>query len=108
MPEHTIRLGQLKKRILQQRGVELQRHTRKPILKEEVPSMFVKTPAMRLIEMKFNILIEKDIYIGSLNEVEKRYQYTVERSTISKWRKYFNSAILKSKGVNYDQPAHKR
>ena len=51
-------------------------------------------PKMKYIESKYGVKIKNDIFIGSINDVCSRYQWEVDRSTISRWRKYLRMFIL--------------
>lgn len=55
---------------------------------------FPKTSLMRLIETKYNILLKMDIYKGSINDVCSRYEWQVDRSTISRWRKIIRRYLI--------------
>lgn len=46
-----------------------------------------KTTAMRLIEIQFHVKLEEVLLSGSLNELVRRFDNQIERSTLSKWRK---------------------
>lgn len=77
--------SKIKKRILKQRGVELEKHTRKPITYDDLPSLYPKTRLMKYIELKFNDKLENLIFVGTIYEVEKRLG--IDATTVSKWRK---------------------
>lgn len=54
----------------------------------------VKTPLMKYIEGKYNILLKQDIYRGSITDVQSRYGWEVDRATISRWRKYIRRFLI--------------
>lgn len=53
-------------------------------------------PKMKYIEAKYNVKIKIDIFIGSLNDVCMRYRWEVDRSTISRWRKYMRQFLMEA------------
>jgi len=55
---------------------------------DEQPDIFHKTSTMKLIEYKYHIKIENEIFLGSLMDVVRRFNYDIDKSTVSKWRKY--------------------
>lgn len=78
----------LRRKILKERGIVLEKHTRKPLpppTPDEIPRDFKKTPLMRLLELKHSDSIENLILIGSIYTIAKRLQ--TDPTTISKWRK---------------------
>ena len=75
----------LRRKILKSRGVELEKHTRKPITYDELPSRFRKSRLMKYIELKNNNKLENLIFKGTIYEVASKLG--VDASTISKWRK---------------------
>ena len=83
--------SKIRKNILKQRGVELAKHTRKPITVDDLPSSFRKTSLMRYIELKHSAHLEDLIMQGNIYELGK--QLGVSASTISKWRKAINEAF---------------
>lgn len=82
--------SKIKKRILKQRGVELEKHTRKPITYDDLPSLYPKTQLMKYVELKFNDRLENIIFDGTIYELEKKLG--VDATTISKWRKIISEA----------------
>lgn len=58
---------------------------------------FPKTDLMQYIETKYNVLLKLDIYRGSLNEAWSRYGGEVDRTTISRWRKYIRRFLIDHK-----------
>ena len=87
------RPSDIRKRILKQRGVELKKHTRKPVHVAELPSPYHKTRLMQLVEHQQGQRLEFLIYTGTIYDVEKRLG--VDASTISKWRKLIDAAFFK-------------
>ena len=81
-------LAELRRRILKQKDVTPAKHTRKMLSFEEQPDDYPKTSTMKYIELKYRVRLEKEIYTGSLNDVCKRFNYEIDRSTISRWRKH--------------------
>ena len=79
----------IRRRILKERGVKLDKHTRKPrpSVAEELSSSFRKTTTMKYLEIKHHAPIEQLIFEGSIYKVGRRLG--VNPSTISKWRKAF-------------------
>jgi hypothetical protein len=90
-----MRPSDIRKRLLKQRGVELKKHSRKPILITDVPVPFKKSSLMQLIEFQFKATIESLIEKGTIYELEKRLG--VDATTISKWRKL----IAEARGKEY-------
>ena len=92
----------LRKRILKDRGLvpPKQKKIKVPIehepedltLIENIPLM----PKMKYIEAKYGIKVRIDIFIGSINDVCSRYKWEVDRSTISRWRKYIRRFLIES------------
>ena len=80
----------LRRKILKQRGVELQKFTATPISIDELPAPFHKTPMMRLLEVKHKDKIQNLISGGTLAEVAKKLK--IDPTTASKWRKIIRLA----------------
>ena len=59
---------------------------------ENVPLL----PKMKYIEVKYNVKVRIDIFIGSINDVCSRYQWEIDRSTISRWRKYMKRFLMEA------------
>lgn len=57
---------------------------------ENVPLL----PKMKYIEAKYGVKVRLDIFQGSLNEVVRRYNWEIDRSTVSRWRKYMRQYIV--------------
>lgn len=77
--------SKIKKKILKQRGVVFEKHTRKPITHDDLPSPYHKTQLMKYVELKFSDRLENIISDGTIYEVGKRLG--INYSTVSKWRK---------------------
>ena len=84
------RPSDIRKRILKQRGVELKRLSRKPVLIADLPAPYPKTALMKLIELRHRDKLDNLIFTGTIYEVEKRLG--VDATTISKWRKLIEQA----------------
>lgn len=81
-----------RRKILKDRGIELAKHTRKPVPIDQLPSPFPKTRLMQLIELRHNTRLENLIYKGTIYDVEKALG--VDASTISKWRRIIDAAFF--------------
>ena len=55
---------------------------------------FPKTPLMKYIEIKYNVLLKQDIYRGSINDTCSRYGWEVDRASISRWRKIIRRYLI--------------
>ena len=53
-------------------------------------------PKMKFIEAKYGVKVKEDVFIGSLNDVVRRYNWNVDRSTISRWRKYLKRFLMEA------------
>ena len=76
--------SKIRKEILKQRGVELKKHTRKPVSIDKLPTPYKKTRLMQLVELRHSKRLEELIFTGTIYEVEKRLE--VDATTVSKWR----------------------
>ena len=56
---------------------------------------YPKSALMKYIESKYNIILKLDIYRGSINDVCSRYNWEVDRATISRWRKHIRRFLIK-------------
>lgn len=83
-------LAKIRRRILEKRGVQLDKFTRTPLPYHETDSEFGKTPLMRFLELKFSIRIEKLLSEGTIYEAAKRLG--IDATTVSKWRKRIREA----------------
>jgi len=97
----ATKTSKLRKQILKQRGVELEKHTRKPITYDDVPSPYHKTQLMRYIELKFNDKLENIIFSDSIYKLEKKLG--IDSTTISKWRKIISNAKDKEFWKQFEQ-----
>ena len=86
MPKITLR-----RRILTKRGIELEKHTRRPKPIDEVAAPYHKTNLMKYMELKHKTHIHKLIRGGTIYEVGKRLG--LNPSTISKWRKQIKEQL---------------
>ena len=76
----------IRNKILQQRGVETEPGTRKPIPYADLPTSFHKSTLMKLVETR---------KVGRIEDLLWRYKtidetavyLDIDRSTVSKWRK---------------------
>lgn len=96
MTNQEISISTLRKRIIKKRGivppkleVDVTEHE-EDWLHQEIPM----TPKMQYIELKYNVKLRIDIFKGSLNDVGSRYNWEVDRSTISRWRKHISQYIM--------------
>lgn len=76
--------SELRRRILKGRGVELAKHTRKPVTYDDLPAPYRKTRLMKYIELKFGDKLENLIFDGTIYSLEKKLG--IDATTISKWR----------------------
>ena len=81
-------LAKLRRQMLQRKGVTPAKHTRKLLTFEEQPDPYPKTSKMRYIELRYHLRLEDIIFKGSLQQVCARIGYSVNRSTILRWRRY--------------------
>lgn len=86
----TTSSASIRKKILKQRGVELAKHTRRPMTYDERPSLIVKTQLMKYIELKYGDTLENLISNGTVRATAKRLH--IDYSTVSKWRKLIEEA----------------
>ena len=87
-----MRSSTLRKRILKQRGVELEKHTRSQVSIADSSAPFSKTALMKMLELKFGEHIERLLEGGTIYEAANRLG--VNASTVSKWRKLINEAFF--------------
>lgn len=85
---------QLRSSILKQGGVITAPMTKKLIHPASLKDTIRKTKGMKLIEYKYSIHIEEEVFTCSLSELAHRYR-EIDRSTFSRWRKYFRKYLLK-------------
>lgn len=94
----TQSIADLRRRILNRRDIKLEKHTRKPLLFEQVPDEFHKTPKMKYLELKYHLRLEHTLHKGSLLDICKLFHWEVDRSTVSRWRKYIRNIIVVTEG----------
>jgi len=82
--------SKIRKRILRQRGVELEKHTRKPVTYDDLPSIYPKTRLMKYIELKFGDRLENIIFTDTIYALEKKLG--IDATTVSKWRRIISEA----------------
>lgn len=82
--------SKIRKRILKQRGVELEKHTRKPVTYDDLPSLYSKTRLMKYIELKFGDRLENIIFTDTIYALEKKLG--IDATTVSKWRRVISDA----------------
>ena len=93
---------QLRQRIMKERGLIPPKpgKVKLPILQpgEDITTMenVPLLPKMKYIEAKYKVKIKTDIFIGSINDVCSRYGWEVDRSTISRWRKYMKRFLMEA------------
>ncbi len=101
----TTPIRQLRRRILKRAGVVPEPGTKRMVPVDELPDIVPKTDRMRLLESRHNIKIEHILFNGSLNDVRKRLNWEVDRSTISKWRKMFRRYLgIPARRAKVEQP----
>ena len=90
----TTNLGDIRRRIKKQRGIEFKKLSRKPasaVSLKSFPSTYKKSNLMKLTELRLGKPLDKIIFTGTIYELEK--ELGVDASTISKWRKLINEAL---------------
>lgn len=92
--------AKIRKEILRKRGVQMEKHTRKPISVEELPTPYKKTSLMKLLELKMGIPLEQFIFTGTIYEAEKKLN--IDATTISKWRTLITDARDKEFFAQFD------
>ena len=99
MPKGEVAIIKLRHQIMKERGLipPKQKKIKLPLIQpdidpfaEEIPLL----PKMKYIEAKYNVKVKTDVFIGSLNDVCQRYHWDVDRSTISRWRKYLKRYLI--------------
>ena len=88
-------ISSIRKRILSRTGKPPAPATKKMVVPASLPDAFYKTKAMKMLEYKYGIRLESVILDLSLTELESRFP-EMERSTFSKWRKYFRIKLGES------------
>jgi hypothetical protein len=83
-------IRKLRRKILERHRLAPEPATKKLVNPATLPSVFKKTPTMKMLEYKYHILLEDFIFQGSLNDAAKTFASdNIDRATISKWRKLF-------------------
>ncbi len=83
--------AKLRRQILNGRGVQPAKRTKKLQTVDEQPDSFPKTDRMKHLEYKYHIKLEVVLFDGSLDEVVRFLNNEVDRSTISKWRARYHN-----------------
>jgi hypothetical protein len=87
-------LSKLQRKILQGRGIgKLTPGTKQPVLTEDMPDEYLKTPKMKYFESRFKCRIEKIIFKGSLSDAVRYFRDEVDRATVSRWRKHIRQYL---------------
>ena len=92
----------LRHQILKERGLipPTPKRIKLPIIypEQDITTMeeFPMLPKMKYIEVKYKVKIKIDIFIGSINDVCSRYKWEIDRSTISRWRKYMKRFLMEA------------
>ena len=97
-----IAISKLRHQIMKERGlvppkpkrikIPIEHEPEDLTLIENIPLL----PKMKYIESKYNIRVRTDVFIGSINDVCQRYHWEVDRSTISRWRKYLKRFLMEA------------
>lgn len=93
----TTSTRKLREQILREHGLAPRHKKSSPttaLSYDELSVDFHKTPLMHYIEEHFGVTLKVDIYKGSLNEVCSRYNWEVNRSTVSRWRRYIRRYLI--------------
>ena len=95
-----ISITKLRHKIMKERGmlppkpkkikVPVEREEEDLTTMENIPLL----PKMLYIQEKYKVRVVFDIFVGSLTDVCIRYHWEIDRSTISRWRKYMRQFIL--------------
>jgi hypothetical protein len=93
--------AKIRRKILRERGVCLEKHTRKPLTIDQQPTPYQKSNLMKLIELKHQESIENLIFKGTIYEVGKKLG--VSPSAISKWRTLISKAKEKEFWSNFKE-----
>jgi len=94
--------NKLRDEILQKRGVEFQKHTRKTVSILDKPVPFKKTNTMTMLELRFKKPIESIIFTkDTIYELEKKL--SIDATTISKWRTLIRKARDKEFWDNFNK-----
>lgn len=85
----SISTSKLKKKLLRDRGVVLEKHTRNLITYADLPAPYKKSSLMKFIEAKYKDRVENLIFDGTLTDVA--HNLGIDFTTVSKWRKIIRS-----------------
>lgn len=88
-------ITKLRKQILEARGVTPEPKTKRLLKPEELPDLYPKTPQMKLIELRYKVRLEQVIFKGSLLDICKQFNWEIDKSTVSRWRKHIRHYIGK-------------
>jgi len=97
-----VSTDKLRQRILKERGLipPKPKKVKLPIIQPEPDITITENipllPKMKYIEAKYNIKVKTDIFIGSINDVCSRYGWEIDRSTISRWRRYLKRFLMEA------------
>ena len=86
--EKKVPITKLRQRILNNRGIVFDKHTKTPVPLSDLPDEYPKTSKMKYFESKYSCKIERVILSGSLTDAVLFFNFEVDRSTISRWRKH--------------------
>lgn len=81
--------ARLRRQILNHKGVQPAKRTKRLQTVDEQPDSFPKTAKMKMLEYKYRIKLEFILWDGSLDDVVRFLNNEVDRATISKWRKRY-------------------
>ena len=90
-----VRVSKLRSKILHDRGVELEKHTRRPVQYANLPVPYKKTRLMQLLEFRRNAKLEDFLFEGTIYQAEKKLK--IDCTTIHKWR----VLILKARSLQF-------
>ena len=95
-----VTTAQLRTQIMKERGLIPPKAKRVRAVKYEIDLTIMENipllPKMKYIEAKFGVKVKEDVFIGSINDVCQRYKWEVDRSTISRWRKYLKRFLMEA------------
>jgi len=92
----TVPISRIRKRILDRASVTPRPRTKQlvPLAPPSAPELFPKSDRMKVLELRYGIRIEREIFKGSLNDLVRRFNYEADRSTLSRWRKYIRRYLF--------------
>lgn len=88
-------IAKLRRGILARKGLIPEPHTRRMRTMDELPDAWPKTALMKLLERKYQCKLELVLWQGSLRDVVDYFNSELDRSTVSKWRKYATEYLEK-------------